>query len=191
MYSQKRDKTVVYSRGMISICQRLLTFMSEEDAFWVLVGMTKSLKRLFCVENKPDDNYVHNCPLISRKMSLKNELTIINCLIKVHYLETFHHLKSLGMPLEWYFEEPLQSMYAECFSSDVVLRLWDMIILSASNVENQKRALWWLLAVPLYMIKINNALIMRTQEPQTIKDLLVKATGAMVYAPSEFIQDLL
>lgn len=82
-------------------------------------------------------------------------------------------------------------MYAECFSSDVVLRLWDMIILSASNAENQKRALWWLLAIPLYMIKINNSLILRTQDPQTIKDLLVKATGAMVYAPSDFIQELL
>ena len=82
-------------------------------------------------------------------------------------------------------------MYTECFSSEVVMRLWDMIILSSSNEENQKRALWWLLAVPLYMIKINNPLIMRTQDPKKIKDLLLKATGAMIYSPSDFIHDLL
>ena len=51
IYSQKSNKTVVYSRGMISICQRLLTFMSEEDAFWILIGLTKSLKRFFSIEN--------------------------------------------------------------------------------------------------------------------------------------------
>ena len=95
------------------------------------------------------------------------------------------------MPLGWYFEDALSSMYTECFSSEVVMRLWDMIILSSSNEENQKRALWWLLAIPLYMIKINNPLIMRTQDAKKIKDLLLKATGAMIYAPSDFIQDLL
>jgi hypothetical protein len=81
--------------------------MSEEDAFWVLVGLTKSLKRLMCVENNPDDTYIQNCPLISRKMSLKAELSTINCLIKIHFPETFAHLKSLSMPLEWYFQDAL------------------------------------------------------------------------------------
>ncbi len=32
---------------------------------------------------------------------------------------------------------------------------------------------------------------MRTQDPKKIKDLLLKATGAMIYFPSDFIQDLL
>jgi hypothetical protein len=41
------------------------------------------------------------------------------------------------------------------------------------------------------MIKINNPLIMRTQNPNTIKDLLLKATGSMIYDPIEFVADLL
>ena len=41
------------------------------------------------------------------------------------------------------------------------------------------------------MIKINNPLIMRTQNPKTIKDLLLKATGSMIYDPIEFVADLL
>jgi len=45
--------------------------------------------------------------------------------------------------------------------------------------------------IPLYMIKINNQLIMRTQNPNTIKDLLLKATGSMIYDPVEFVGDLL
>lgn len=116
--------------------------MSEEDAFWVLIGLAKSLKRLFCIDIKRDENnqnndkYVPHCPLISRKMCLKNEISIVINLIKLHQGATFAHLKSLSMPLEWYFEEALASMYAECFSSEVVLRLWDMVVLSASNAEN-------------------------------------------------------
>jgi hypothetical protein len=95
------------------------------------------------------------------------------------------------VPLEWYFEDALSSMYSECFSSEVVMRLWDMIILSSKNSEEYYRALWWLYAIPLYMIKINNPLIMRTQNPKTIKDLLLKATGSMIYDPTDFIRDLL
>jgi hypothetical protein len=66
-----------------------------------------------------------------------------------------------------------------------------MIILSATNSENKKRALWWLLAVPLYMIKVNNALIMKTKSPEVIRDLLTKGTAATIYTPSEFIEELL
>lgn len=32
---------------------------------------------------------------------------------------------------------------------------------------------------------------MRTQNPNTIKDLLLKATGSMIYDPIEFVADLL
>ena len=32
--------------------------MSEEDAFWILIGFTKSLKRFMSFKNNPEDNYV-------------------------------------------------------------------------------------------------------------------------------------
>jgi hypothetical protein len=118
-------------------------------------------------------------------------MIILNCLIKLHFPEVFTHLKALSVPIEWYFEEAFESLYAECFSSDIVLRLWDMIILSSTNGENKKKSQWWLLAIPIYMIKVNNDLILQTQSPEIIKDLLTSATAASIYNPSDFIEALL
>lgn len=46
--------------------------MSEEDAFWVLLGLTNTYKRFLCVECKEPYTYAYYTPLISRKMYLKN-----------------------------------------------------------------------------------------------------------------------
>ena len=134
---------------------------------------------------------MNNSPLLSRRICLKNIMVIVNCLIKLHHPEVFAHLKALSMPIEWYFQDAFESLYAECFSSDLVLRLWDMIILSSTNGENKKRALWWLLALPLYMVNINNTLILQSKSPLVIKDLLTKCTAASIYTPTEFIESLL
>lgn len=69
----------------------------------------------------------------------------------------YAHLKSLSVPLDWYFYDALSTFYADVFSSDLLLRLWDMIWLSSSDDEEKKRALWYLLVIPLYMIEVNNS----------------------------------
>jgi len=43
---------LVYNKGLISIVQRLLTFMSEEDAFWSLVGLAKAFNNVFVFDFK-------------------------------------------------------------------------------------------------------------------------------------------
>ena len=82
---------------------------------------------------------------------------IIKSLIKVYYPEIFKKLSCLGMPIEWYFYDDFCQFFAFTFSSDLVLRLWDMIILnlSTNKIEDRRRALWYLVAVPMYMIYIN------------------------------------
>jgi Rab-GTPase-TBC domain len=163
--------------------------MTEEEAFWILIGFIKNLKRLFIFDNPadptPKKTYSQNTPLVNRKLCLKNEFIIINCLLKLHYPEVFSHLKSLGVPIEWYFHDSLASLYTSCFSSECVIRLWDMMILSSSNAEGKKRALWWLLAVPLYMVSKNAHMILKVQSPDTIKELLLNATGALTYSPED------
>ena len=87
-------------------------------------------------------------------MAFKNEMIILNCTIKLHYTAVFDHLKSLGMQIEWYFYESMTSFYSSVFPTDILMRLWDMVVfnLSTNQLENRKRALWYLLAAPLYMI---------------------------------------
>ena len=60
-------------------------------------------------------------------------MTILNCIIKLHYPAVFDKIKSLGMPIEWYFYESFAQFFAYSFSSDLVLRLWDMIVFNLST----------------------------------------------------------
>ena len=68
------------------------------------------------------------------------------------------------MPLEFYFYDSLSNFFSDVFSSDIVLRLWDMVVfnLSTNTIDNRKRALWYLLAVALYMIQMNLDLVMKS-----------------------------
>lgn len=144
--------------------------MNEEDAFWTLVGMVKAFNNVYSFDYKEPKNqtqYLHYSPYLTRRIAFKNEMTILNCIIKVHYPQVFDKLKSLGMPLEWYFYEDLTQFFAYTFNSDIVLRLWDMIIfnLSTNQVDNRKRALWYLLSVPIYMIQVNHDMILNSTNP--------------------------
>jgi hypothetical protein len=71
----------------------------EEDVFWVLIGLTKSVKNLMIVDS---DQLQATSPLLSRRICLKNVMVIVNCLVKLHYPDVFAHLKALSVPLEWY-----------------------------------------------------------------------------------------
>lgn len=51
-FCQRRQKIVVYNKGMLTLVQRLLTIMSEEDAFWSLVGIIKAFNNLFIFDFK-------------------------------------------------------------------------------------------------------------------------------------------
>lgn len=97
------------------------------------------------------------------------------------------------MPLEYYFYDSFSKFYADTFSSDIILRLWDMIVfnLSTNTVDNRKRALWYLLAVPLYMLKVNAELILNCLNPLKIIDLLHFRTASINYNPNLFIDELL
>ena len=109
--------------------------------------------------------YENFSPYVSRKVCFKNEMVILNCLIKLHYPQVYTHLKSLSVPLEYYFYEPFSTFYSSSIlSSDLILRMWDMIILnlSTNDITHRKRSLWYLLALPLYMIKMNEDMIVRS-----------------------------
>jgi hypothetical protein len=57
------------------------------------------------------------------------------------------------MPLELLIYKPLLSLYSNFFSTDLVLRLWDLIFFwfGAKNKDDRKRGLWYVLA-PAYLV---------------------------------------
>jgi len=95
---------------------------------------------------------VRTFPLISRKVCFKSEMVIIISLIKIHYPKVFAHLKSLSIPLEWYFYDAVSTFYSDILPEELLFRLWDMVFLSSCDDDQKKRALWYILIVPLYMI---------------------------------------
>jgi len=165
--------------------------MSEESAFWVLVGLGKSLKKVLSLDISPESTPYEQCnPFTSRKLCYRNEMIIVAALVKIHHPEVFAHLKSLGMPIEWYFYEQFSQFFSGLFTSEVLLRLWDMVMLnlSTSEYQHRKRALWYLLAVPLYLISKHSEEILTIQNPVKIKQIL---ESTPVYDPLVFINELL
>jgi hypothetical protein len=131
------------------------------------------------------------CPLLSRKVCFKNEMVIINLLIKIHYPEVFDHLKSLSVPLEWYFYDAVSTFYADILPVEVLWRLWDLVFLSSCDDDQKKRALWYILIVPLFMIRANYEVVMKLQDPAEIKEVLLNTENPTLYNPFSFIPELL
>ena len=120
-------------------------------------------------------------------------MNILKSLIKLHFPLVHEHLKALGAPLEYYFYDSFSQFFTNSFSSEIVLRLWDMIVfnLSTNSQDLRKRALWYLLAVPLYMVQVNLDAIMKSQNPIQVRVLLTDKTAAFNYNPNLFIDELL
>jgi hypothetical protein len=92
-------------------------------------------------------------------------------MIQLHYPEVFEHLKALSMPLEWYFLESFSTFFTDVLPSEMVFRLWDMFLmnLASTDQELKKKGLWYLLAVPLYLVEQVKTEILATTDPLVIK----------------------
>ena len=134
-----------YSRGLIQVVQRLLNMANEEDAFWIFNGLVRSLPRLYSTEESSLEG--------GRLSVMRNEMTIFKAIMKENLPIVSDKLKQLGLPIETLIYEQVTSLYSNFFSSDIVLRLWDLIIfnLTCKDKEERKRAIWYILS-PSYLI---------------------------------------
>jgi hypothetical protein len=146
--NQKLEKQAVsysYNSGMMNIIQRLITIASEEDSFWLLNGIIKAIPRLFSTDI--------SCLVGGRISAMRNEMTAFKAILKENLPKICDKLRILGLAVEHLIYDSITSFYSHFFSSDVVLRLWDLIIfnMSTDNKVERKRALWHFLA-PAYII---------------------------------------
>lgn len=127
------------------IIQRLLTIADEEDAFWLLNGIVRMIPRLFSTDV--------SCLTGGRISVMRNEMTAFKAILRENLPVICDKLRLLGLPVDYLIYESLTSFYAHFFSSEVVLRLWDLIIFNLANKDKiaKKRALWYFMA-PAYWI---------------------------------------
>ena len=127
------------------ILQRLITIAEEEDAFWILNGIIRMIPRLFSTDI--------SCLIGGRISAMRNEMTAFKAILRENLPTICDKLRLLGLPVDHLIYDSMTSFYAHFFSSDVVLRLWDLIIFSLANTDKvlKKRALWHFMA-PAYLI---------------------------------------
>jgi hypothetical protein len=85
----------------------------------------------------------------------------------------------------------LSSFYAHYFTSEVVLRLWDLIIFFISNPDRslKKRALWYLMAPAYWILKERKNEILNATSLQEVYDLYQNGS-ALTYSPAWIVNDL-
>jgi hypothetical protein len=85
----------------------------------------------------------------------------------------------------------LTSFYASYFHSEVVLRLWDIIIFNfcASDKAERKRGLWWLLSPAYFVLREKERNILKAKSCTEIINEFASG-GALTYDPDQFIAEI-
>jgi hypothetical protein len=105
--------------------------------------------------------------------------------------KVFNKLKDFGLPIELLVFKPIVSLYSNTFSTDIVLRLWDLIffMFSQKNKSWHKRGLWYILGPAYLILKRKERQIM---ESPTCEDIMKVFSGgcALWFDPQQFINEL-
>lgn len=144
-----------YTKGMMDIIQRLLTIANEEDAYWLLNGIVRMIPRLFSTDI--------SCLIGGRISVMRNEMTAFKAILRENLPHICDKLRLLGLSVDYLIYDSITSFYSHFFSSEVVLRLWDLIIFNLSNTDKvaKKRAVWYLMAPAYWIFKEREVLILK------------------------------
>jgi hypothetical protein len=84
---------------------------------------------------------------------MRYEMTAFKTMVEHSLPKVYGKLKAIGLPIELLVYKPISSFYAAEFHTEIIHRLWDIIIFffSSTEKEDRKRGLWWLLS-PAYLI---------------------------------------
>ena len=142
-----------YSLNYVGLVQRLMTIMTEEDAFWVFVALQDNLLL---------HNQIMQSVTFSRAGVFRHEMLTLHALVKFHLPKVYEKLEQLGLPVNCIYDK-LTSFFADAFPSELVLRLWDLIFLevSSATTDGKKRTLWLLLATAYYLFYVNEKEILQ------------------------------
>ena len=151
----KKPVSYSYTKGMMHILQRMTTIAEEEDAFWLLNGMIRMIPRLFSTDV--------SCLIGGRISVMRNEMTAFKAILRENLPQLCDKLRLLGLPVDHLIYESMTSFYAHFFSSEVVLRLWDLIMFSLAHNDKilKKRALWHFMAPAFLILKEKQADILQ------------------------------
>ena len=164
--------------------QRLTAMTSsEQECFAILTGIIRSNPRPFTV---PNSILLERCETMMRY-----EMTALKTMVEHSLPNVYAKLKAFGLPLELLTYRSITSFYASDFSTEVVHRLWDIIIffLSSTKSEERKRGLWWLLSPAFLKLQEKAEAINACVSCEEVISVY-RAGGAMSYDPDWFVDKI-
>ena len=147
-----------YTLGLVKVAHRLLAVVpDEEEAFWIVNAIIRANPRFFSMEASSLEG--------DRLSLMRNELTAFKAVLKKNLPDVCSKLQNLGLSVENLVYDGITSFYSYYFSSEVLYRIWDVMIFAmGTGFKNErKRAIWYLLTPAFYImqarkIEIANAL---------------------------------
>ena len=100
-------------------------------------------------------------------------------------------LKEIGLPIEMLVYKSIVSFYANYFCSDIVFRLWDVIIFNFCGEDKRlrRRGLWWLLSPAFYVLREKQEEILQARNFTDILKIY-ESGGSLTYNADEFIKEI-
>ena len=181
----KKEKKYVYFVGMLSVIQRLYhSFGSDSATFWFIIGFAQYID-LF-----QEENPIYNGDI--SHMSINVYVLVTKLILELHCKEIYNKFLSLNYPIEQFISKQLNSLYSEYFQSNLLFRVFDILLFEASCTEffgDSLRYLRILCTIPITIFQMNEKNILAAQsvsELETIVDDFVIKT----YANMKFIGQL-
>ena len=116
------DSDIGYCQGMNFVTAMMLTFLSEEEAFWLLVVV---------MNNKP----YKLRELFAEDMRGTLELLYIaEKLIKQFVPKLAKHLETEGLHVSMFITPWLLTLYTSTFPFDLVVRVWDSFLVEVCGL---------------------------------------------------------
>jgi len=86
---------------------------------------------------------------------MRLELTAFKALLEQNLPKVYQKLTNFGLPIELLIYRSLMSFYSGFFTSELVLRLWDIMVFffSTVNAEERKRGVWWLITPAIVVLR--------------------------------------
>jgi hypothetical protein len=181
--SKRINYQLSYPSGFLKVVHRFVNLMSNEDAFWILVGFIKQYPRLWCLQE--------SSMLDDAKSNFRFELTAVKAIMEVNFPKVVQKLYQLGLSAEVLVYDSMTSLYCDQFHSETLLRIWDLMIFYFNTFDqsSKRRAIWLLLAPALLIISVKQKEIENAQTPKEIIDAYNDGCG-IDYNPNHVIQML-
>lgn len=164
------------------IIQRLLSIFTEERAFWIFVAIMSKMKDRIGV----DDSI-----MLDRKGMFRLISTCLCSHTKETLPEVFDKFTEIGLSMDFFLYDKMSCLFANCFPSDTLLRLWDLIFLEFSSPAHggKSKGLGYIVSTCLYLLNVNKEQILMTTTPYQLSIALDNSCSTK-FNTEEIIEDI-